>query len=82
MTSFRSADVVVVGGGTVGAWTAVLLAESGVPNVVLVEARTLGDGASSRAAGIVRAQGGTETSSRLRLRTQEFYATRGDRICG
>ena len=85
MTSFRSADVVVVGGGTVGAWTAVLLAESGVPNVVLVEARTLGDGASSRAAGMVRAQGGTETAIRLGLRTQEFYATSGDRFpldCG
>ena len=27
MTSSRSADVVVVGGGTVGAWTAVLLAD-------------------------------------------------------
>ena len=85
MTSFRSADVVVVGGGTVGAWTAVLLAESGVPNVVLIEARTLGDGASSRAAGMVRAQGGTETAIRLGLRTQEFYATSGDRFpldCG
>jgi sarcosine oxidase subunit beta len=85
MTSFRSADVVVVGGGTVGAWTAVLLAESGVPDVVLVEARTLGDGASSRAAGMVRAQGGTETAIRLGLRTQEFYATSGDRFpldCG
>jgi sarcosine oxidase, subunit beta len=85
MTSFRSADVVVVGGGTVGAWTAVLLADSGVPNVVLIEARTLGDGASSRAAGMVRAQGGTETAIRLGLRTQEFYASSGDRFpldCG
>jgi sarcosine oxidase subunit beta len=85
MTSSRSADVVVVGGGTVGAWTAVLLAESGVPNVVLVEANTLGDGASSRAAGMVRAQGGTETAIRLGLRTQEFYATSGERFpldCG
>jgi sarcosine oxidase, subunit beta len=85
MTSFRSADVVVVGGGTVGAWTAVLLAESGVANVVLIEARTLGDGASSRAAGMVRAQGGTETAIRLGLRTQEFYAASGDRFpldCG
>ena len=85
MTSFRSADVVVVGGGTVGAWTAVLLAESGVPNVVLLEARTLGDGASSRAAGMVRAQGGTEPAIRLGLRTQEFYAASGDRFpldCG
>ena len=70
----RSADVVVVGGGTVGAWTAVLLAESGVEQVVLLEAATLGDGASSRAAGMVRAQGGTETAIRLGLRTQEFYA--------
>jgi sarcosine oxidase, subunit beta len=85
MTSIRSADVVVVGGGTVGAWTAVLLAESGVPNVVLIEARTLGDGASSRAAGMVRAQGGTETAIRLGLRTQEFYVASGDRFpldCG
>jgi sarcosine oxidase, subunit beta len=85
MTSSRSADVVVVGGGTVGAWTAVLLAESGVPNVVLLEARTLGDGASSRAAGMVRAQGGTETAIRLGLRTQEFYAASGERFpldCG
>jgi sarcosine oxidase subunit beta len=85
MTSFRSADVVVVGGGTVGGWTAALLAESGVPNVVLIEARTLGDGASSRAAGMVRAQGGTETAIRLGLRSQEFYAASGDRFpldCG
>jgi sarcosine oxidase subunit beta len=85
MTSFRSADVVVVGGGTVGAWTAVQLAESGVRNVVLLEARTLGDGASSRAAGMVRAQGGTETAIRLGLRTREFYAASGERFpldCG
>ena len=85
MTSSRSADVVVVGGGTVGAWTAVLLAESGVGNVVLLEARTLGDGASSRAAGMVRAQGGTEAAIQLGMRSQEFYAASGDRFpldCG
>lgn len=85
MTSSGTADVVVVGGGTVGAWTAVLLAESGVENVALIEAATLGDGASSRAAGMVRAQGGTETAIRLGMRSQEFYATSGDRFpldCG
>jgi sarcosine oxidase subunit beta len=85
MSSTVGADVVVVGGGTVGAWTAVLLAEGGVGHVVLLEARTLGDGASSRAAGMVRAQGGTETAIRLGLRTQQFYAASGDRFpldCG
>lgn len=85
MTSCDSADVVVVGGGTVGAWTAVQLAERGAGRVVLIEARTLGDGASSRAAGMVRAQGGTETAIRLGMRTQEFYRSTGERFpldCG
>ncbi len=85
MTSIRNADVVVVGGGTVGAWTAVLLAENRELDVVLVEARTLGEGASSRAAGMVRAQGGTETAIRLGLRSQQFYAQSGERFpldCG
>ncbi len=84
MTSI-SADVVVVGGGTVGSWTAVQLAERGAGRVVLLEARTLGDGASSRASGMVRAQGGTETAIRLGLRSQQFYATSGERYpldCG
>jgi sarcosine oxidase subunit beta len=72
------ADVVVVGGGTVGAWTACFLAEAG-RSVVLVEADTLGSGASSRAAGMVRAQGGTETAIRLGLFSREFYSTQRDR---
>ena len=72
------ADVVVVGGGTVGAWTACFLAEAG-RSVVLIEADTLGSGASSRAAGMVRAQGGTETAIRLGLFSREFYSTQRDR---
>jgi glycine/D-amino acid oxidase-like deaminating enzyme len=83
--SMTSADVVVVGGGTVGAWTAVQLAERGAGRVVLLEALTLGDGASSRAAGMVRAQGGTEAPIVLGIRTQQFYAASGDRYpldCG
>ena len=72
------ADVVVVGGGTVGAWTACLLAEEG-HSVVLVETDTLGSGASSRAAGMVRAQGGTEAAIRLGMFSREFYASQRDR---
>lgn len=84
MTS-SSADVVVVGGGTVGAWTAVQLAERGAGRVVLLDAQTLGDGASSRASGMVRAQGGTETAIRLGQRSQTFYTHSGERYpldCG
>ncbi len=71
-------DAVVVGGGTVGAWTACFLAEAG-RSVVLVEAETLGSGASSRAAGMVRAQGGTESAIRLGLFSRDFYASQRGR---
>ena len=46
-----TADAVVVGGGTVGAWCAYFLRRSGLDQVILLEKRTLGQGASSRAAG-------------------------------
>jgi sarcosine oxidase, subunit beta len=72
-------DAIVVGGGTVGAWTACLLAEAGL-SVTLVEAATLGAGASSRAAGMVRAQGGTEAAIRLGMFSRAFYAGQAGRF--
>ncbi len=69
----RTADAVVVGGGTIGAWCAWFLRREGL-DVVVIEAATLGKGASSRAAGMVRAQGGTETAVRLGLYSRDFYA--------
>src|ERR1700722_11445580 len=46
----KTADAIVVGGGTVGAWCAYFLRRAGLENVVLVEKGVLGQGASSRAA--------------------------------
>jgi sarcosine oxidase subunit beta len=46
--------------------------------VVLLERETLGQGASSRAAGMVRAQGGTEAAVRLGLYSREFYLGQHD----
>jgi sarcosine oxidase subunit beta len=75
-----SADVVVVGGGTVGAWCAYFLRRSGAGRVVLLDKRSLGQGATSRAAGIVRGQGGTPTAVRLAQWTQAFYLRQHDEI--
>src|SRR3954470_22739077 len=75
-----TADAVVVGGGTIGAWCAWILKRAGLTRVVLVEASTLGSGASSRAAGMVRAQGGTETAVRLGLFSRAFYAAQRERL--
>ena len=68
-----TADAVVVGGGTVGAWCAYFLRRAGLERVVLVEKGTLGQGASSRAAGVVRLQGGTPEAVRLGLWSRRFY---------
>jgi sarcosine oxidase subunit beta len=75
-----TADAVVVGGGTVGGWCAWFLRRSGLEHVVLLERATLGKGASSRAAGMVRAQGGTETAVRLGMYSREFYARQHERL--
>jgi sarcosine oxidase subunit beta len=75
-----SADAVVVGGGTIGAWCAWFLRTAGLDRVVLLESASLGKGASSRAAGMVRAQGGTEAAVRLGMWTRDFYAAQRDHL--
>ena len=69
----KTADAVVVGGGTVGAWCAYFLRRAGLENVVLIEKGVLGQGASSRAAGVVRVQGGTPEAVRLGRWSRDFY---------
>jgi sarcosine oxidase subunit beta len=69
----KTAEAVVVGGGTVGAWCAYFLRRAGLDNVVLIEKGALGQGASSRAAGVVRVQGGTPEAVRLGRWSRDFY---------
>jgi sarcosine oxidase, subunit beta len=75
-----TADAVVVGGGTVGAWCAYFLRRSGLDQVVLLEKRTLGQGASSRAAGVVRTQGGTSWAVLLGEWSRRFYLAQRDEL--
>ncbi len=75
-----TADAVVVGGGTVGAWCAYFLRRAGLARVVLIEKGFLGQGASSRAAGVVRMQGGTPEAVRLGIWSRRFYLGQHDEI--
>jgi sarcosine oxidase, subunit beta len=75
-----TADAVVVGGGTIGAWCAYFLRQAGLDRVVLVEKGTLGSGASSRAAGVVRMQGGTPAAVQLGRWSRDFYRRQQDEL--
>ena len=66
MPNRETADLVVVGAGTIGGWASVFARERGAERVVVLEQGEAGQGASSRAAGIVRAQGGTPRDGRAR----------------
>ncbi|MGV9452095.1 NAD(P)/FAD-dependent oxidoreductase [Streptomyces sp. NPDC003635] len=67
------AEVVVVGGGVMGASIACQLAWAGVRDVVLVERDELAAGSTSKAAGGVRAQFSDELNIRLGARSLEAF---------
>lgn len=78
MAGRDSADLVIVGAGTVGGWAAVMAAERGL-RVIVLEKEVAGAGASSRAAGMVRAQGGSPDTVRLGSWSIDFYRSQLER---
>jgi sarcosine oxidase subunit beta len=74
-----TADLVVVGAGTIGGWASVFAKELGAERVVVLEKGEAGQGASSRAAGIVRAQGGTPATVALGMWSIDFYRSMQER---
>jgi sarcosine oxidase, subunit beta len=75
------ADVVIIGGGAVGASTAFHLATAGVPDVVLLERETLASGSTSRSAGGARLQFADELNVGLSLRSLDEFE-RWDALIG
>src|SRR5512147_109337 len=64
----QSADIVIIGGGVMGASIAYHLASRGTRNLILLEKEELfGQGATGRCAGGVRYQFATEVNIRLSL---------------
>jgi sarcosine oxidase, subunit beta len=68
-----SARVVIIGGGVIGVSIAFHLAEAGVNDVLLLEARALGSGSTCKAAGGVRAQFSDQVNIELGLRSLELF---------
>lgn len=67
------ADLVVVGAGTVGGWASYFARRSGAKRVVVLERDLVGQGASSRASGVVRSQAGTPATVELGRWSIAFY---------
>jgi glycine/D-amino acid oxidase-like deaminating enzyme len=76
------AEVVVVGGGVMGASIAFHLAEAGVPDVLLLERGTLAGGSTSRSAGGVRAQFTDPVNIRLGARSLPAFEAFAERPGG
>jgi sarcosine oxidase subunit beta len=79
MARRRSADLVIVGGGTIGGWASVFARELGAERVTVIERDLVGQGASSRAGGVVRQQGGTPDTVRLGTFSVDFYRSQRER---
>ncbi len=73
MVKKDTADVVVVGAGTIGGWASYFARTRGAKRVVVLEQGLVGMGASTRAAGMVRAQGGNPTTVKLGQWSIDFY---------
>jgi glycine/D-amino acid oxidase-like deaminating enzyme len=67
------AEVVIVGGGVLGASIAYHLAQKGITDVVVLERDRLGSGSTSRNAGGVRLQFSTEINVRLSQRSLSHW---------
>jgi sarcosine oxidase subunit beta len=70
---FKSADIVIIGGGIIGTSIAYHLAQSGTKNIILLEKDLLGSGATGKAAGLTIRQWTTELDIALVNGSLEIY---------
>ncbi len=75
-----TAEVVIVGGGVIGASTAFHLAKAGVRRVTLVERRQLGAGASGKSGAVVRMHYTNPHESRLAHESLRYFQNWPDAV--
>ncbi len=68
-----TADIVIIGGGIIGASIAYQVAQRGMSNVVLLERDTIASGSSGRATGGIRQQFADERDIRFSVESVRFY---------
>lgn len=74
----KTADVVVIGGGSVGCTTAYYLAKSGIKNVVLLEKDCLTYGSTGRCGAGIRQMWGTEMNCLISRASCELFQQIGE----
>jgi sarcosine oxidase, subunit beta len=77
-----TADVIIVGGGVIGASTAFQLTALGVRRVVLLERQHLGAGASGKSGALVRMHYTNEPESRLAFESLKIFRDFSARVGG
>lgn len=75
MSTGKSADVIIIGAGSVGAPAAMSLAEAGLKVLVLDSLPSVGQGSNKRAIGGLRATHSDPAKIRICLRSLEIFAT-------
>ena len=69
----RTAEIVIIGGGVIGASIAYHLSQSGAKNIVLLEKNLLGSGSSGKAAGLTILQWANEIDVQLVKGSLDIY---------
>src|SRR5579884_4353366 len=75
-------DILIVGGGVLGAGAAFHLARRGAGRVVLLEKSSLGAGVSGKAAGVVRQHDSHAPTAALARHSLRFYERFADQVGG
>jgi len=82
MTTARTADVVIIGGGVTGASTAFHLTRRGVRNVTLVDKGTIASGGTGRSSACVRQHYSTAETCRMIRYSLDFFLNFAERVDG
>ena len=82
MTTARTADVIIIGGGVTGASTAFHLTRRGVRNVTLVDKGTIASGGTGKSSACVRQHYSTAETCRMIRYSLDFFLNFAERVDG